>query len=230
MVSNVEDIFHAPKKDDIEGPCLWLLWPYTHHCNSLRCRRICHTIPYYTGWFFEGEVEIHSCKTNRAGWKIPPNFDGICQERWGVFMGELLVSGRVTLAESKLPETHRKRPRRPPWSSPWTASSLRMTTSLRPRISSSSCWNALRWMERLATWETRSASTGRRPRSMSLPSLLSPSVTWSIWARSTWRPSNCETSCASLPLTRPPTRCATSTSMMRRMRRNEKSEWNCLAW
>ena len=143
--------------------------------------------------------------------------------RWYIFLGFLRRNTTpMTWTEPFASRVELRRSRRPPWNSPWTASSLRMTTSLRPRISSSSYWNASRWMERLATWEIRSASTGRRPRSMSLLSLLSPSVTWSIWARSTWRPSNCETSCVSLPLTRPPTRCATSTSMMRRMRKSKQ--------
>ena len=70
------------------------------------------------------------------------------------------------------------------------ANSLRMTTSLRPRTLSSSWWRRSRWMARLEIWETRSASTEKRPRSMWLLSLLSPSVTSSIWARSTWSPSS----------------------------------------
>lgn len=59
---------------------------------AIHCAAVEFVIPFLTtqGDFFEGEVEIHSCKTNRAGWKIPPNFDGIYQERRWIFMGELV--------------------------------------------------------------------------------------------------------------------------------------------
>ena len=29
------------------------------------------------------QVLVPSMQTNIAGWKNPPNFDGICQRRWG---------------------------------------------------------------------------------------------------------------------------------------------------
>ena len=95
----------------------------------------------------------------------------------------------------------------------------------RPLRTLSSSWCvASKWTASPATWERRSPSTGRKPRSMWLLSLLSPSVTWSIWARSTWRRSSCGISSASWPPTRPLTRCATSTSTMTRMRRSEGCE------